>query len=255
MDVDQAIEKARKLLALAESDNAHEAAQAARRAQELLDRYEITRAMLGEHEGAAGDDEHITNTRDNGEPLFSGGSIPVWASALSRVVAEVNQCCAYSANVRAYPGAKPRRTIQIVGRHSDVRKVRYLYTYLCKETDRLCTRDGKGLGRTWRNNYRHGVVHTLTEALKQAAAKVEEDMRQEYAADSVALVRLESALATLDRRAQQVSAFVAERLNLRFKSHRHRSRPEAWEKGRQAGREIAVGDASGALGDGAEGSL
>ena len=46
MTRDEAIAKARKLLSLAESDNAHEAALATARAQEIFDRYEINQAIV-----------------------------------------------------------------------------------------------------------------------------------------------------------------------------------------------------------------
>lgn len=240
MTIDQAIDKARKLLALATSDNPNEAAQAAARAQEILDRHEITQAML---EVDDEDGEEVENFADKGAPLESAGSIATWKACLARSVSEANQCKVFTSR------ATGKRTIEIIGRPSDVQKVRYLFAYLTHETDRLVKRDARGCGRTWANNYRHGVVDTLSKALKATRAKVAVDMRA-AADNSLALVRIDNALAKLDERTAAVELYAKANLRLRMGSSSSRGNKGARERGREAGKEIKIGGARGALGSG-----
>lgn len=244
--VDKAIAKARKLLALAESDNPHEAAQAAQRAQELLDRHEISQAMLvaASSADAADDDEQIESSADTSTPIYQAGTIAAWRSILAQAIAAANQCRIYVSRTSGARGKQ--RFIQIVGRPSDVEKVRYLYQYLTGETDRLCDRDAKGRGRTWRNNYRLGVVDSIGIGLRAARAKVVEDMRAAAAAPG-ALVRIDNALATLNGRALAVDEFMAANLKLRSSSSRYRTNADARALGQSAGKEIYLSKARAAL--------
>lgn len=240
--LDNAIDRARKLLALSHSDNPHEAAQAAQRAQELLDRFAISRAMLDNAE--SGDGDEVSSSADSDTPLHQARCIAVWISILAKAVAEVNQCRAYTSRVGR--GPKSRRHIEVVGRPADVEKVRYLHGYLVGETQRLCQRDGRGRGRTWRNNYRLGVVDTLCRGLQAARAEVVAKMKAE-ADNQEGLVAIDRALVRLDRRAAEVDLFVARTLNLRSTSSTYRGDSGAWARGREAGSEISIGGARGAL--------
>lgn len=242
MNIDQAIDRARKLFALATSNNPHEAAQAAARAQEILDRYEITQAML-DADNDVDDEEEIENFAEKGAPLDTAKALASWKKRLAMGIAEANQCLVYSGRARG------KRAIQIIGRPSDVQKVRYMYDYLVRETDQLTKHHARGCGHTWANNFRHGVVDTLRSVLEATRAKVAADMRA--AADgSLALVRVDNALIKLEDRTKAVELYAKVRLNLRVTSHSARGNRGARERGREAGREIKLGNARGALGSG-----
>lgn len=241
MTREKAIETARKLLALATSDNPNEAAAAAAQAQAILDRYEITRAAL-EAEGTADDepDEPIENFHRKGAPLEGGRAVAVWRQSLASVLADVSAC-------QVYKGGG----IQIVGRGSDVEKVHYLYAYLCREVDRLADRDGKGCGRTWRNNFRLGAVETITKALRAARQAAIDELKREAGANSLALVKIDNAVARLDRRRAEVEAWTKANLKLRSCGRSYyRGDRDARAAGREAGREVNIGGARGALGAG-----
>ena len=83
MNIDQAIDRARKLFALSTSDNPHEAASAAAKAQEILDRHDISQAML-EADADDDTDEPVENFKDKDAPLESGRSIAPSRSATLR---------------------------------------------------------------------------------------------------------------------------------------------------------------------------
>ena len=241
MTIDQAIDKIRKLLALATSDNPHEAAQAAARAQEILDRYEINRAMLAIDAGDVELDEPIENFATKDAPLDAAKAVATWKGCLSRVLAEVNQCRVYTS--RNDNG----RTIEIVGRAGNVQKVRYLYAYLVHEIERLCARDGRGCGRTWRNNYRHGVIDTVAKALRAARAHAADELRREVGANARALMRVDQALARIDAHSRALDRWCSSNLNLRAASHSARSNKSAHQRGQEAGHEIKINGARGAL--------
>ena len=87
------IERVRKLLALADSDNVHEAANDAAQAQKLMAKHAIESVML---------DIHADETGDEDEPIESdtliamdGGRIATWKLNLTRHVTNANGCRYY----------------------------------------------------------------------------------------------------------------------------------------------------------------
>lgn len=245
MNIDEAIQKAQKLLRLSHSDNVNESAAALRAAQEILTRYEITQSMLAADQGEE-DEEEIEDFAKKGAPLDEDSpfNLQSWRERLAGAISRANSCRIYISSTHS------KKTIEIVGRPSDVDKVRYLFQYFKNETERLCNRDGKGCGTTWRNNYRHGVVDTLSEALDAARKSVEQNLLEEARAtnSSTALVRVETAIAKFENKTKEVDDWLEE--NLKLKSGR--STPMAYnnfarQQGQIAGKEIKLTQARGAL--------
>lgn len=239
MTLQEAIDRATKLLRLAESDNPHEAALAAQRAQEILTRYEIDRTSinLGGTSEQHTPDEEIENFMNKGAPLDAGlARIARWKGMLASAIAKANQARVYIAG----------NAIGIVGRASDVEKVRYLYAMLVAETDRLTDRDGKGCGVNWRNQYRLGVVDAVREKLAATHAKVAAEMRAEN--NGHALVRVNQAIAKLAENDLAVDAWMKANMRLRTSRASGRYNPNARAAGREAGKAINISSARGALG-------
>ena len=67
------VDKVRKLLRLAESPNANEAALAAAKAQELIDAHNLSAALLAYDEGSAQPNEPIEDFERKGAPLYREG--------------------------------------------------------------------------------------------------------------------------------------------------------------------------------------
>jgi hypothetical protein len=241
MNLDEALEKARKLLRLSESDNPNEAALAATRAQEILDRYEIDKAML-EHEGIEEepDDEPIVDMAH--DPLDSATkfNLDKWRTRLAVILANNNMCKVYTNT------SYDKKEIILVGRHSDARKVRYLFQFFAKEVDRLCDRDSNGGGRTWRNNYRHGVVDTLSKTIREERQESIKKLKE--GAASTTLVKIDDALERISKKSRDVTNWMDANLNLRSTSHTPMtSNYEARVKGREAGKKITITKSKGAL--------
>ena len=255
MTRDEAIQKAAKLLRLAESANPHEAALAAARAQELLDRYELDRAAVELDAAAPEPAEPITDFGLRSDPLALPPGVQVnvvgktWPRRLASVLARANGCFMYIGVT-----GKHRQDLMLVGRPSDVAKVRYLYAYLVHEVVRLAARDCVGASSAWTRNYQVGVVEAIADQLRAQADATRAAVRREAQGDSRALVKVERAIAVVGKRRDDAEAFAD--AHHRFGHARGSAmsyQPGARGAGRAAGREIRLGAARGALGGGLKG--
>lgn len=240
MTREEAIQKVQKLMALAGSDNVHEAAAAAARAQEILRRYEIDAAMLST--AAAEPEEDIEDFMKKGAPLDGDkyGKAVNWKATLANVISSNHQCKTFTSG-----GA-----INIIGQPSLVETVRYIYAMLVEEIDKLTDKNGKGCGRTWRNNYRYGAVAAIREKFEEANVKVAKEIRAENAGNPNALVRVENALTKIEDRKFAVADFVKKNYKLHSRSDSSRGDHGAYNQGKKDGKSINVNSARGALGGG-----
>jgi len=237
MTQDTLISKVQKLLRLSTSSNANEAALAAAKAQELIDQHNLSAAMLALDSAEPVDtfDEPILDFEKDGAPLDSQKTQQTWRARLASTVARLNGCRIY-----LYGG-----DIGLVGRPTDAEIVRYLYGYLTRETERLTTTSGKGMGTSWRNNFRLGIVDAVTTKLHEMHRAWESTTRAVARADSgMALVRVDRALAQIDKRGESVEAWIKANMKLRkISSQRVQHVSSARSMGRQAGESIKIGGA------------
>lgn len=231
------LDKVRKLLRLSTSSNANEAAMAAAKAQELVDKYQLEKAMvdLADEEGrparAKGlDDEPIVKFDDS--PLDrQGRKLDRWRSYLGIVIAKANGCQVW----------KSRGDLMVVGRPSDAETVRYLYAWLSREVERLATLHGRGKGINWRTNFRIGVVDTIKAKIEAQRHQLEMAARAAAGADRQGLMRVERALANVEARRETVEAWVKENMQLRYRSAKIVVDYGARAAGKQAGQGIELG--------------
>lgn len=203
MTLEQAMEKASKLLRLANSSNANEAAAAASMAQKILARFNIDQAALS-LDGAV--DAPVESIGKDHAPLDNGGrKLATWKAQMAMHVAQANACRVYQSGA----------AIMLVGRASDVAKVRALYAMLTSEVDRLTMRLAMGRGRTYANSFRHGAVVAIGEKLRAAQAAVAAEMRAEQSGNAHALARIDNALVSLRDRDASVETWMDENMNLR----------------------------------------
>lgn len=181
MNHDEAISKVRKLLALSESDNIHESALALGRAQAIMERHRIDAAMLDEGDNDGDSDEEITRWED---PLDN--TRDVWRGVLAVTLTKANGCYTYRSDHDKI----------IIGTATNAGTVRYLYAFCVREIIRLAAKQ-KGNGRTWLNNYRHGCVDAIRQAIKSEREALHSKIREEAPTES-ALVVINSALAKVD---------------------------------------------------------
>lgn len=250
MTIENVLDKVRKLLRLSTSSNANEAALAAAKAQELIDRHNLSAAMLAleNAEPVRGmDDEPIRDWRESA--LDSGKVLDRWRGYLASTIAGANACKAYGSGGDLF----------LVGRASDVETVRYMYGWIVREVERLTTAVGNGMGRTWRNNFRLGVVDTVARKIREQREKFEHDVRTEAkqadegAANPQALMRVNQGLSRVFERKLEVAKWVKANMHLRSTSGSSRSDAGARQAGRKAGESINIGGARRGLTSAAKG--
>lgn len=226
------IERVQKLLRLAESSNVHEAATAAARAQELMERHRIDVATVHAEPSA------IEDHRDR--PLATSSRLPRWRVTLAVAVAEASGCRVYIRD------AEGRRSLVVVGTRDDAANVLTLDAYLAGEVERLTRRLGRGQGRRWCTGFRLGAVTTLAHRLREARNAARTRARREAearraAGQTTALVRVDTGLRRLEERERDIEAFMRERLRLRRETRRRlRADADAYAQGSAAATMVRI---------------
>ena len=253
-DVDtlsKALERAKKLLRVTEANGATpaEAANAAARAQEIMDRFKLSAAGVLSDD-AAPIESHEPIMEFSHDPLSRDTRLPRWKGWLALLIAEQNQCTVYASS----------GNLILIGRPSDVQICRYLFTWLAGEIERLASRDCKGCGISYWNNYRIGATETVLRRLREQHARTFESVRAEAAekdrlalpgAQTLALTLVNQSITLIKKRAQEVKFWTEQNVKLRTRSAGRSAKFDghARQAGRQAGESIQLG-ASGRLGAG-----
>jgi hypothetical protein len=223
MTTQEAIAKVRKLLALAKSDNAHEAAVALAAANRIIDAHRISLNDVAE-----ADDPLVHN---QAEPLFTSKRAAPYRAMLAQGLSRH-----YGCYVWINTGSTGKRWI-IAGRTSDVEILRYTFAYVDSECVRIARKECRGKGRGYSRDYMIGfvcgVLDKLAESRKQTAEVTE-----------TGLVKLDS------RRAQAVE-FARAQLRkqgivLKRTTTGGAINGEATSNGRRAGSSLHLGGAMGA---------
>lgn len=234
--LEEVMDRVAKLLRLARSDNPHEAASAAAKAQEILARYSIDQATIDLDGDSDEPPEAIADFSDT-DPLDAAKhNFARWRLMLASLLCEANGAMGTVISTTA------GKRLGVIGRPSDVGKVRYMYAWLTQEIDRMAAIAGKSLGRTWTNNYRLGAVEGIGEQLRAANRKAAESARAE-ATSSAALIRVDKAIAHVEERAKEVDAWVQQNRGNFAKRNWSRSTYDtsARAEGFQAGAAIDLG--------------
>jgi hypothetical protein len=254
-DQEKIVDRIKKLLRLAESSNANEAANAAGQAQRLMEQHRIDQAMIDVNDEDA-DDEPDEPISDEYEPLETSGRLAQWKISLATGIARVNGCRCYIGSI--YKGVKRGRyqydhTLNLIGRPSDVTTVSYLFSYLVKEIERLVKLNGKGRGRTWNNSYRLGAVSAINTRMREGKDQARKEARAKLEGDSTALVKMDQALARMDALELELEAWIEENMNLRARQGSSSRRDwGAFAQGQKDGRNIDLGGSDRKLGNGAK---
>ena len=234
--IETIMDRVGKLLRLARSDNPHEAAVAASRAHELMVRYEIGEAAIELDEPLAAR-EAVGDFSDTDPLERSAHVFPRWKLTLVSILCASNQ--AIGTVIRDESGKR----IGIIGRPSDVAKVRYMYAWLSNEVGELSAAAGKGRGRTWANNFRMGFVEGFGVQLRDATERAQSGARA-AATGSRALVRVDEAIEQIAAREREVAEWMqrnrADMGRMRAKTGAATDYGARYE-GRQAGADFDLG--------------
>lgn len=215
VSAEKALDRVRKLLALATSPNVHEAATAAAQAQALITRHRLEQWLDAERD-AADDPDPIADASD--APLEVARKLRPWKVVLAGALAEVNGCVSYTLD------RGDDQAIVLVGRARDRAAVETLWAWAVKRVEWLSATHGEGKSRRWHEAFRVGAVDVLARRLGTVAR----DERATVAGTELATVdrAVEAHRAALDR-------FVSERLKL-GSGRGMRVDAAAYAKGRRA---------------------
>lgn len=175
------VEKIRKLLALSQSPNVHEAALAAQRAREMMDEHGIECADLADPDPVAS------------RTLESTWTKKAWYCKLVTGVAKSCFCqTAVISDKRGQPAS-----LTMWGRPTDMAAALLLVEWLRREIMRLADRDGRFQPREWKESFYVGAVdevlrrleHRATEsALVRYGADADRDIAEHLSANGIHLM-------------------------------------------------------------------
>jgi len=238
---DRVLDKLAKLLALSESANEHEAAVAAQRAAELMAKHQIDLAEVQARASDKGasipqvEAARVDSLWEDGED----GAQPRVENWHKSLLAELG--IAFGGKVWM-SGQGKRRGFYMVGTRDSINAVRYMYSMLERQINRLSREAGRLHGETsnaWRRSYAVGMVSRIGERLRAGRA---EAMR---GASS-------TALAVIDKTKQAIDDLLNQQVpNLRSARRGHRKRGDATSYGYRDGDRVDIGKPGSArLGEG-----
>ncbi|MBF0565960.1 MAG: DUF2786 domain-containing protein [Nitrospirae bacterium] len=177
------IEKVRKLLALSESSNEHEAALAAEKARELLESYDLSLSDVESVPDAVMDKFYDLSRR----------SVPRWLYVLIDAVSEHFNCKAIYYRMDY---ENPTVRVRFIGTETDIEITEYVFTYLRRTVDDMTARQSTPeghQGRRFKNSFRYGVAEGITLKLEQMRAAHERHMPENLKARAGELVVVKTA--------------------------------------------------------------
>lgn len=185
---DSLVDRVRKLRALAESarklDNVHEAAAAARAADELIQKHRLEEAEL-----EIGGEESEAPSEDATPFVTFGRNRVLWQATLASFLVHHYGCSMYWTNQRVVKSDRLGAFVgsicigKIIGRRSDVEIARYMNAWLSVEIARLLGKSGM-CGKDERNSFCVGAVAAVIEKMRAAKRVV--------VGTSAAMVKLDS---------------------------------------------------------------
>ncbi|MEE9386567.1 MAG: DUF2786 domain-containing protein [Nannocystaceae bacterium] len=210
------LDRVRKLLRLATSDNLNEAANAAARAQDLVDRHRIdalARQRL-ELEASGNATDGIVDARDR--PIDSSKRLRRWKTFLAQQLGPIHDCRVY---MLEFPSPPKRLDLVAIGRPDDIKILAALYEVLIPRIESLTRKHGEMRDRKWRDGFRLGAVQTVTRRLADRRQRVligctrggEGNLDDTIAPGHAALMLREIRETLFGHRLETVDAWIAQR--------------------------------------------
>lgn len=222
MSTSSIIEKVQRLQKLSTSSNAFEAANAAAMANKLIDQYRLSTADL---EISSEVEESIEEDSDY---VYQTGKITVWKSQLLKVLTSHYGGAIW--NDTSYTTGRKVSRYKLVGRKSDISLIRYMFTWLMTECQRLVDKEAKGNGRIFVSSYCMGFIAGIAEQLKVSRNEVEKT------ATSAAIIKI-------NMREQESSVFMhkAHKLVKAPTYNYYKTNHSAYSYGHEQGKNMHLG--------------
>jgi hypothetical protein len=206
MTHEEALRKAMSCLRLAErAGTPDEAAVAAAKAQKIIDDYKLDISNLEFDSEQLKEDKEEVKDFGYADPLDDvkyGNYRESWTLRLASIVAHHNQCA-----IRYQKKQDKGIRIRAVGRPSDVQALRYLYSFFRRQIEELTAQNCKGNSSTFKGEFCVGCIETLSKKLDEQAEATVTEVKERYAGDEKALVRVNQAVSRLEKRKEDVDDF------------------------------------------------
>ena len=182
-EMTRVMEKIRKLLNMAEraEGNENEAANAARMAENMLRKYNLSMSDITPEEAKS----NVTESAWT-DMKWTAGKAPTWVASLIIAVAEAHDCFIVWRRAKTTDSwvAKPQSNLTFVGTEMDAAVAKEVFVYLYRTVNRLTDEWAKdayipaGKARTYKNSYRSGMAHRLNERLKEMTAEKDKEFEE-----------------------------------------------------------------------------
>jgi hypothetical protein len=225
----------KRLLALAQSDNVHEAANAAGLAQKLMTEHQLSEAMLASLGATTLDTSGPAEVSDDylAERKPHSARKELWKGSIAAALADANACKTY------WQGPN----LRVIGTPINAGTVRYLYAYLTREVERLAAAYKGRCDRKWLNSFRVGAAYEIADKIREGKKLAERDVladaKKLAAANPVDhganLVRTEYALSLVKNELERVTTFAKKNLKLKTGRAATISNASGYYLGREVG--------------------
>lgn len=234
---DNVVEKIKKLLKLSESTNPNEAASAAAKAQELMDRFEIETAAL---QNAATPDLSSKELIEEFNDFEQGGRIETWRGYILNSLCETNHCKTYKMRQK-----HENTYFRVIGKKTDVQTVRYMYACLIQVVEKLSFQH-RGGGRRFIASYKAGAASAIANKILESKEKTKASVYQEASQQGAhALMRIDNAMAVLKQKDNEMQKYL-EDLNIKAKRGvgARVTHASGYHAGYQDGKNVNIGNNS-----------
>ena len=213
MTYQEALRKALACLRLAErGGTTDEAATAAAMAQQIITKYSLDISDIDFDQKRADEDKDPIQDFGYTDPLDTCSTKDYCQEiiGLARIVARHNQCEIGWRQVCAFVSGKNRciaARYRIVGRAADVATARYLYGFYKQQVLNLVADHCKGNSYAFKRQFAGGVIFAVGEKLDAMEKQTFAQARQDQTGNSLALVRVDNAIARIEKRRNEVGIF------------------------------------------------
>lgn len=206
MTHEEALRKAMGCLRLAErAGTPDEAALAAAKAQKIIDDYKLDIENLEFDAEQLKEDKEEVKDFGYADPLDDvkyGNYRESWTLRLASIVANHNQCA-----IRYQRTASKGTRIRAIGRPSDVQALRYLYSFFRRQIEELMAQKCKGNSSAFKGEFCVGCIETLSQRMEEQHEATIEEVKEKHSGNDQALVRVNAAVARLQKRREDVDDF------------------------------------------------
>jgi len=224
------IEKINKLLSLAKSSNANEAAAAAAAADKLIAQHRISEAEL-----QAATKVDLPSAIKDANPLYETARVTAWKTHLAHFLAANYGCKIINDFTYTEESRNRISRYYLIGSKGDTEIVRYMFAWLSNEIERLCKVHCKGKGRVVCASYCDGAVAGIKQQLDESKQQTKQEAIKVGASAALAILDDRLQRANLELRKLYPSAHY-----VKDKSHRQID-INAFNKGKVDGLNIHLG--------------